>query len=100
MFHPDFVLQILHPILNENQPANSADLILVERSSQSKWRATLSRTNESLRIGVKLYVRGSLAIKGRFIHVVPMNGGKPIPFELSNEDISAGDYMVSRKIQG
>ncbi|KAG0347792.1 hypothetical protein BG005_011893 [Podila minutissima] len=28
-----------------------------------------------------------------------MNGGKPIPFELSNEDISAGDYMVSLDVQ-
>lgn len=97
IFQPGFIYRIQHPILSEEQPGNSADFYLCEPNSLNRWRLILSRAKDLLTF--KVIPLGSLTIRRSYIHVIPMNGGKPIVFDFRNKNIRRY-AVVPCKIQG
>lgn len=96
---PDLILRIQHPLLNGFYPGNSTELILLEPNNQSKWRVKLTRTNDVLKIAVTLDNTDGHSIKGDYVHVIPMKGGKPMLFDFSDKTFPGRDYSASCKLQ-
>lgn len=94
IIQPDLILRIQHPLLNEVYPGNSTELILLEQNNHSKWRVKLTRANDVLKIAVTLDNTDGHSIKGDYVHVIPMNGSKPMLFDFSDKALP-GDYSVS-----
>lgn len=81
---PDFILKIEHPIFSEDTTKNSVQIIVVEPTNGTKWRVNLRKTYEFLQVDVKCVNIQDRRINGEYMHFVPMNGGKPVTFEVSS----------------
>lgn len=99
IIQPDLILRIQHPLLNEVYPGNSTELILLEPNNHSKWRVKLTRANDVLKITATLDNTDRHSIKGDYIHVIPMNGGKPMLFDFSDKTLPWRNYSASFHIQ-
>lgn len=73
-FSPSFILQVQHPILNEDQPGNSVELILVDPIIHTKMQVTLSRAYDFLTVVIH-GLNKSMSMQGDYLYLIPLNGG-------------------------
>lgn len=80
-FSPSFILRVQHPILNEDQPGNSVELILVDPIIHTKTRVTLSRAYDFLTVAIHSLDK-SVSTQGDYLYLVPLNGGAHVKIYL------------------
>lgn len=93
---PDFILKIEHPLLSQDPPGNSTEIVSVEPNRGTKWRVTLQKTYDFLRVDVKCLDTNGQRINGEYMHFIPMNDGKHVTFEVSSYALE-NFQNVSRK---
>ncbi|KAF9388198.1 hypothetical protein CPC16_006631 [Podila verticillata] len=76
-FNPDFIFRVQHPSLNEDQPGNSVELILVEPTKHTKTRVTLSRAYDFLKVAIH-GLENCTSRHGDYLFLIPLNGGKHV----------------------
>ncbi|KAG0028170.1 hypothetical protein BGZ81_004951 [Podila clonocystis] len=74
-----------HPLLPEDFPGNSHKFAVVDPTSQAKWCFTLTRSYDILNVEIKLPGYTGPSLKGDYMRIIPMNGGKPIMFDYTTE---------------
>ncbi|KAI9241249.1 MAG: hypothetical protein BYD32DRAFT_406327 [Podila humilis] len=83
-YKPDFILKIEHPLLSQDPPGNSTEIVSVEPNRGNKWLVTLQKTYDFLRVDVKCLGMNGQRINGEYMHFIPMNGGKHVTFAVSS----------------
>ncbi|KAG0088033.1 hypothetical protein BGZ93_010105 [Podila epicladia] len=84
-FHPDCILRVQQPNLAEEFPGNSNKFTVVDPINMSKWTFTMTRAYDILNITVTLGGYTGPSLKGNYMHIIPMNGGKPVMFDYTAE---------------
>ncbi|KAF9028961.1 hypothetical protein BGZ52_004981 [Haplosporangium bisporale] len=75
---PEFILRVQYPILSENPPGDSTDISLLEPCNKNRWQVTLTRVYDLLKIDVRGLELNGMNIDSEYMHIIPMNGSKPI----------------------
>lgn len=84
-FHPDCILQVHQPILTKVSPGNSIKFTVEDPTNLAKWCFTLTRAYDILNVLVTLPGYTGPSLKGDYMHIIPMNGGKPVMFDYTAE---------------
>ncbi|KAG0347796.1 hypothetical protein BG005_011897 [Podila minutissima] len=84
-FHPDCILQVHKPILTKVSPGNSIKFAVEDPTNLAKWYFTLTRAYDILNVLVTLPGYTGPSLKGDYMHIIPMNGGKPVMFDYTAE---------------